>query len=327
MSAPEFLWIVKESAYGTPMASPVAGTDSVYVRLADSNSFGMVADPIFNETPYGGGLDTCADVTVDHFDVKGSLSTLLYPSQAALLLSWALTPINTGQTSPWTTTEPAQDLASCTVYHGIRRRDGTIKRHKYTGVKVAAATIACSRQAPRATLQLDLVASKEVGNPVDSSSDPTGTEFPEPADTAYPVGPYVFSNTAGLFKVGSFLSQYSDISFKVQNKLDPQWYENHWVSTCGYKGRAVTLDATVLLKASPDLRSGYLSLANQDVEVTFSDGVSGHTATKLDFNLKNYIARVPYDLPLGGEFWQKLSIKNRYDPANGDFALTVSTNP
>ena len=39
MSAREFVWIVKESALGTLMTSPTAGTDSIYIRLVDGNSF------------------------------------------------------------------------------------------------------------------------------------------------------------------------------------------------------------------------------------------------------------------------------------------------
>lgn len=327
-TAPEFLWVIKESAYGTKKPSATAGVDSVYIRLADANAFSMVADPVFVETAFGGGWDEPADVQADHYDVKGALSTLLYPTQANLLLDWLMTPVNTGQTLPWVTTEPAGDLASCTIYHGIRRRDGTIKRHKYTGVKCAGGEIACSRSAPRATLKLDLIGQKEVGNAVDASADPDATEFPEPADSAYATGPYLFSHTSALFKVGSALTQYAGVSLKVTNKLDPQFFENHWLSTCGNKGRSATLDADVLLKASPDLRTAMLALTNQDVELSFNDGVTGHVTTKIDFNTKNYVAKLPYDLPLGKEFMQKLSIKNRYDTSVGSGLNAVfTTNP
>src|SRR3954471_13363187 len=117
MSAREFLWIVKESALGTVMTSPVAGTDSIYIRLIDGNSFGMVAEPVIEEIPYGGGYAVTAEAVSDHYACKGQLKTKLYPSQAPLLLPWAVTRINDDQDAPWETTEPAGDLASCSVYH------------------------------------------------------------------------------------------------------------------------------------------------------------------------------------------------------------------
>ena len=61
MPAREFLWIVKESALGTVMTSPVAGTDSIYIRLIDGNSFGMLAEPVIEEIPYGGGFAVTAE--------------------------------------------------------------------------------------------------------------------------------------------------------------------------------------------------------------------------------------------------------------------------
>src|SRR5438128_7496153 len=107
MSAREFLYIVKESSLGTVMSNPVAETDSIYIRLVDGNSFGMVADPVIEEISYGGGLAVTAEAISDHYECKGQLKTKLYPSQAPLLLGLLASRINSGQTSPWTTTEPA----------------------------------------------------------------------------------------------------------------------------------------------------------------------------------------------------------------------------
>src|SRR4051794_24215485 len=155
MSAREFLWIVKESALGTPMTSPTAGTDSIYVRLIDGNSFGMVAEPVIEEIPYGGGFAVQSEAISDHYGCKGQLKTKLYPAQALMLLPWAVSRINAGQTTPWTTTEPAGDLASCSVYHAVRRSDGTYSRKRFAGCKVAGARIEVSRQSTTATLTLD----------------------------------------------------------------------------------------------------------------------------------------------------------------------------
>src|SRR3954468_12180303 len=183
MAAREFLWVVKESALGTVMTSPTAGTDSIYIRLIDGNSFGMVAEPVQEEIPYGGGFAVTAEIVSDHYACKGQLKTKLYPAQAAIMMAWCLTRITSGQTLPWVTTEPAGDLASCSVYHAVRRSDGTYRRKRFAGCKVAGARIEVSRQSTTAMLTLDLQASRSYGNGMDGSSDPDATEFPAPAET------------------------------------------------------------------------------------------------------------------------------------------------
>jgi hypothetical protein len=75
MSAREFVWIIKESSLNTAMASPVAGTDSIYIRLTDGNAFTMVADTIIEEIPYGGGLAVCGEAIADKYSCKGALKT------------------------------------------------------------------------------------------------------------------------------------------------------------------------------------------------------------------------------------------------------------
>lgn len=327
MTGPEFLWIVKESAYGTPKASPTAGVDSMYIRLTDSNSFSMVATPVFQSIMYGGGLAVEADTVIDHVDVKGGLSTLLYPSQATMLLNWLMTPINAGQTSPWTTTEPPGDLASCTVYHGMTYRSGTIKRLGYPGVKCMGGTISASRSSPLVKLQLDLIAQKEKGNPIDASSDPSSGTFPAPAAADFPIGPYTFGMTSGNFVFSSAVSQYMDLTIKPSNTMDPQIFESHWLSTCGFKGRSGTIDATFLFKSSPDFRAALMGLTAETVSIQFNDAVTGHVASLIDFKTNAYVSGQSYDLGLGKEFMQKVTIKSRLDSGSAiDMVFTPTTN-
>ena len=119
MSASEFLYIVQESALNTPVASPASGLLPAPPLLhppIDGNSFGMVANPVIEEIPYGGGFAVTAEAISDHYECKGQLKSKLYPSQAAFLLGWATTRID-GSGDPWATTEPVGDLASCSIYH------------------------------------------------------------------------------------------------------------------------------------------------------------------------------------------------------------------
>ena len=261
MSAREFLWIVKESSLGAVMPSPVAGSDSIYIRLSDGNGFGMVAEPVIEEIPYGGGFAVTADAVSDHYSCKGRLKTNLYPSQAPLLLSLLSRRIGSDQASPWPTTEPAGDLASVSVYHAVRRPDGSYRRKRFAGVKAAGGRIEVSRRSTTATLTLDLQACRCYGNAMDGSPDPDATEFPAPGEADYPTGPYTFRDTAGHVTVGSGRAQYESLSVAIQNSLEGRWFESSYLTVNQFCGRASTLEVDLYLKATPDDRSAYEAIA------------------------------------------------------------------
>jgi Phage tail tube protein len=323
MSAREFLWIVKESALGTPKTSPTAGVDSIYIRLIDGNSFGMIAKPVIEEIPWGGGLAITGESVSDHYECKGQLKTKLYPSQAALLLGWALTRVD-AVPNPWATTEPIGDLASCSVYHAVRRSDGTYRRKRFAGCKVSGAKIDVSRQSTTAMLTLDLLGCRSYGNAMDSSSDPDATAFPAPADTDYPSGPYTFKMTAGGITVASARTEYDSLAIAIQNVLDGRWFEQSYLQVNQFCGRASTLETELYLKASPDDRAAYEALTAQAVSAVFTNGVTNQNMT-LQFNGQNTITDLPYNLPLNQAFMQKLSLKNRYDPsASNDISVSFA---
>jgi hypothetical protein len=322
MPAREFLWIVKESSLGTVMTSPVAGIDSIYLRLIDGNSFSMVADPISEEIPYGGGFAVTAEAVSDHYACKGRLKTKLYPSQAPLLLALLASRINSDQSSPWTTTEPAGDLASISIYHAVQRPDGSYRRNRFAGVKATGGRIEVSRQSTTATLILDLQACRSYGNAMDGSPDPDATEFPAPSELDYPAGPYTFKNTAGHVNVGSSRTQYESLSVAIENSLDGRWFESSYLTVNQFCGRASTLEAALYLKATPDDRTAYEAITAQTCSVGFNNGVNTCT---INFHGKNHITKLPYDLPLNQAFMQKLVLKNRFDPgAASDLDISLT---
>jgi hypothetical protein len=324
MSAREFLWIVQESALNSPVGSPLtwptANANAFFIRLVDGNSFTAYAKPVLEEIKYGGGYAVTADVISDHYEVAGQLKTKLYPSQAAFLLGWALT--RNDSTNPWTTSEPLGDLASCSVYHAVRRSDGTYKRRQYSGCKVAAARIEVSRSSTTAMLTLDLIASKSQGNSMDGTSDPSSGAFPAPTETNYPLSPYTFKMTSGGLTVGSTRTEYEDLSINVQNAIDARWFEASYRQVIQFCGRSSSLETNLYLKPSPDDRSTFEAITAQSASVVFSNGVTGQNMT-LQFNGQNRIKDLPYDLPLDKTFMQKLSLVNVFDQAAGQ-DLSVS---
>ena len=189
----EFLFLVQESAYKTPVSSPVvwptASANAFYIRLDGANVFTMRPRPVMVAVPYGGGVAIDAFRVSDKIECKGRLVTKLYAGPLSqFLLQWGSLQVNTAQTSPWTTTEPAGDLASVAIYHAITRSDGSIKRRVYLGCKVDGWDIDVSEEGTIATLSMDISGSTPQGNQFDSSTDPTSATFPAPTDAQMPTG-------------------------------------------------------------------------------------------------------------------------------------------
>jgi hypothetical protein len=320
-TANEHCFFAQEGVFGTPPTSPVLNTSLWLIPLIDSNSAAFMEDPKHVTTPFGGGEDTDAEVVSDQQEVKFSVSTLGYVSLAPFLLKWSATRINAGQTLPWVTTEPARDVASCTAYKTVRGRDGANINYAYPGCKVMTVNGTVSRQDPRLKLKLDGQAQKEFPNAKDSSA--ALTPPTAPTDANYPRGCYLFSQTSGGITFGGgLLARYSDLSFTLTNKLDPQWYESSWLQTLGCHGGEATADMTLQLTSTANMKSTYQAVTQQAFSVVFTAGANTLT---IDFQGKVYLSKLNYDLPLGKEFAQKASFKGLYSVSTGLLVGVSST--
>lgn len=322
-AAREFLYVVQESALNTPLTTPSIGTTSLFIRLVDGNSFSMVATPVQEEIPYGGGLAKISEIVSDHYSCTGTLKTKLYGSQAAFLMGWSTTEINAGQTLPWTTSELPNDLASCSVYHGIQTSTGVFLKKAFSGCKVGSAQIEVSRQSTTAMLTLQLTACAQTAYGT-LTGDPT-TALPTPTEAEMPLGPYTFSMLSGGLSVASASrTMFSSFSANIQNTLDGQWFESPSLLLLNYHGRKSKVNADLYLKLSPDDRSAYESGAATQLSVVFTNGVSGQNMT-LDFKSQNKIVELPFDLPIGSAFQQKLGVSGVLDQSAGtDLAVSFA---
>ena len=241
----EFLFLVEESAYKTPATAvvwPTSSATAFYIRMDGSNAFTMRPRPVIVPVPYGGGYATDAFRVADKLECKGHLTTKLYAGPVSqFLLSWAAMPINTGQTSPWTTTEIATDLASVSIYHGIACSDGTIKRRVYLGCKVDSWELEISESGTIATMSLQITGSTPQGNQFDSSSDPTSGTFPVPTDSQMPTtgttGPYVFAHASGGLLIGSARTQFDAVKIKSTNVLAKRFWASRFLGMARLVGR------------------------------------------------------------------------------------------
>lgn len=318
MPAREYAMIVKESSYGVPMEDPVKGTDLWYLRLSGSNAFGMQSVPIIEDIMYGGGVATPACAFSDQEMCTGALTGELYAGpRSKLLMDWALTPVNTGRTAPWTTTDanyvmPVGDLASVSIYHAIQQNDSTYDLRRYSGVKVLSGSISASRQSPAATFSFQLQGIRD--EVVDAE------EFPAPAETDYPCGPYLFSHTSGKLKIATARTLYSSVQFSWTNAMSPQWFESKYLQLLKCCGRTSSLEVDLYMKKTPDDLTTLKALTALDAELSFDNTVN---TLKIDMGLSNRFKGLVRDLPIDGVYSWKGTVQNYWD-ASAASDLVVS---
>lgn len=330
MASREFALIVQETSYGVPVpvASRVIGTNAWYLRLSDPNSFTMQSVPVVGQIMYGGGLATPACSYTDQFTCVGQLSGVLYAgSYAKFIADWGLTQINSGRTTPWTTTDtagvmPPTDLASATIYHGIQRSDGTIDRRPYTGVKVTAGSITASSQDRLVKFQLQLQGIRDDVNAAGVVAYPDATEFPPPTEADMPCGPYLFSHSSGLLKVGTARTQYDSIGLAWTSKMAAKWFESQHVQLIKFCGRDTKLSANLYMKATPDDLAALQALTKQDVELSFNNGTH---SLKFDLNTNNLFSGLGRDLPLDSTYAWNATVQNYYDSSTSSDIVVSAT--
>jgi hypothetical protein len=331
MPSREYACIVIESAYGVPKSAPSTGTDRFYLRLDGANSFTMQCQPIIGDIMYGGGRATPALAYTDQAECKGRLTGILYGSGSGVmtktLMDWAFTPINSGRTTPWVTTDasylmPAGDMASVSIYHARQLNTGAYDLRRYGGVKVLSGSLECSRQSPLLRFSFDLQGIRDDTNAAGTVAYPDGTEFPAPAETDYPTGPFLFSHTSGAMKVGTVRTQYESVSIRFQNAMDPRWFESQYCQLIKFCGRTTSIAARLHMKSTPDDLAAFRANTVQDSEISWANGVN---TLKVDFLAKNHIKSLGRDLPLANVYAWDLSAQNYWDSAStNDIAITMT---
>jgi hypothetical protein len=221
------------------------------------------------------------------------------------------------------------NLASLSLYRMVLMDDGeTFNRERLAGCMVQEWGTAFGRDGNAwiGALNVSGMAKRIVPNPDDGSSAPTSTEFPAPADSDYPVSPYVLSHAAtatGSVKIGSERNAYL-IGFRLtgRNILTPLRNASRFPSGFLYLGRQVTLEADIRLKASPDDREAWREITSQDTEVILDDGT---TILTIDMHGSARIDNWQRQTPQQDEYSATLTVVNRHDNTAGtDLTITVA---
>jgi hypothetical protein len=317
-----FLRISQEAAFGVfPTSSPI----QIEVRLDQADAFKVMTQPEFWTIMSGSGFAVPALFGTQVTALGATLSIPLDYAQAAFLLGWACQIINSGQTSPWTTTEIAGDLASCSIEYGWSNYDGTIRRKRFLGCKVMSLSLACSRDAPVCRANFAIVGSTPQGNSYDSSTDPSAGAFPMPADSAFPTTPVLFQHLkSGLTINNVSRSNFQSIGFNVQNRMKPYFDENRFANLIRFNGRTTTLSGVSRLKATPDDRTSYESATTMGSANTVEWNNGTHTITAT-LNAQNYFSQVGESFPLDEEIYFAWTLQNLLDTsATTDWTFAVT---
>jgi hypothetical protein len=315
-----FIRLTQEAAFGTYNA---AGT-AISIRLSSPNAFSVMTDPEFWEVMDGSGLGVPVLQGSQTSALAATLTTELCYSQAQFLLGWAVQRINAGQTSPWTTTELPNDLASCTIDFAWSQFDtATMRRKRFLGAKVASLRLSGARDNPKVMCTMGLVASTPQGNSFDSSTDPTSVDFPEPALTAYPSDVVLFQHMRGQVSVGgASRSNFESWELNVQNTMNPYFDESRFANAIRLGGRRITASSRFRIKSTVDDRTTYENATVQAAQLAWTN--TTHTIT-MNLNSQNLIRPFKEDLPLDREIYASIGLQVLLDQAAGtDLTFTYA---
>jgi hypothetical protein len=212
----------------------------------------------------------------------------------------------------------ANVLQSFTVDHAIVMDDSgsTTVYRRYLGTMVQQASITAGEQNQLMRMSLQLIAQQPATI--------TGTDFPAPAATAYPIdAPYVFEHVSGAFTLGSSRTELEEFNLTIQNHLDPHFMASQYLTRCKYCGRDVNFSTRFPYITTID-RTDLESVTAVAASAIFTNG--SHVLT-FQMNSQNFYAKVDDDLALDKVHLQAIDMEAYFDTTAGtpnDFVLTAT---
>lgn len=216
----ELTWATFDGTGSTP--TPTTST-VLWIELTGPDSYVLDADPKrwTIRTADGGNLRTQRGSHRKGF--TGSLNTLLYPSQAAQLLGWFMTPTGSGASK-------ALPSFTCDFWNG-RRAIRTL------GVRVSKGTIKStdSDTDPNVMLSLELLGKSQVDDGTITLAEPAISVFPLATEI-----PFNHTHMSGHLTIaGSGRTGIKSATVEVNNVLYAPFFESTTIDRASYNGRDV----------------------------------------------------------------------------------------
>jgi len=305
-------WVnfVTESAYktgsGTLFDNTTLGTKWLPIELSADDDW----NPVWMPDREAVKTTLASAKTERHVGTTSSLTaslrTLLYPAQDDLLVGWGFNRINSGQTSPWTTTEPVGDCASAIFAWGITDDTNTLTKYRGDGFKVQSMEVAMSRSTlgGAAVLSAQLVGSQRIAAIGQDVEPTTLTYYPSTA-------PYHLTECA-LTVNGTVHQNYDSVTVGVENDLIVRKDNRTYAQPIRAFGRSVKIQVSKLFTISPDIEALYLSrnaCSNCTLVMTHA------TSPTLTFDLKAQARITDYKraLPLSEVHGESYTVEAFFD--------------
>jgi len=306
----EFLYVTKEATPGTFDAAAAAG-DKFVIRLDRSNAFNALDKPRWWVLRDMAGSNRKVQAGNEQVESAGSLSTILYPTQAALLINWACT-ISGDPPEQYTLTfdhvRMMEDASNTLVYR------------RYVGCKCSTFKLAANNQGDGMVVRTDY------GFMHMGESTITVVDRPTPALSTYPsIKPYVFQNLAGNLILGGARTNFASVEINVGNIIFPFYDESRYPSRLSWRGRDAGASVRFRLKDQDD-RTAMIAATDRTMEILFEAGTTPNAySCNFDFHDAVKTMTVEEDRPLDAGFYQTTGADAHIDLTDGtDMTVTVA---
>lgn len=312
----EFLFATKEAVPG--VFDTAAITADKFVVRTDRQSFNALDVPVQWRIRDAAGSNRVIQTGNEQATADGSLSTILYPTQAPMLVKWGAT----------IASDPPEPPFTITFDHMRMMEDSanTVEIRRYLGCKCKDFTLNANNSGDGVVCRTDYTFA-HMGESVISS-----TDRPTPALSTYPsIKPYVFQDLSGgliLRTSGSAVrTHFASVSIKVANIIYKFYDENRYPDRLSWRGRDVSADIKFRLEDLDD-RDAMIAATANTMEILFDAGVTPNRYTlNFDFHDEVRIMSDQEDRPLDGGFYHTVGALGMIDLTDGTDLTVTTTGP
>lgn len=317
-----FLRFTPEATFGT-FAS--ASTAKVYVPLDGSNGFKpLIQRPVWGIRHPAKNVPWLRGTEV--YSLSGQWTDRHYWEHPDVLL-WVNRVIGADD-FPWENNQRDGDGASATIEYAYSEFDGTLDRHRYTGMKIGESWEASVKNDPAnpfLNFNYSLLGSIALPNPVSGGTAPDSTAFPAPAcESDYPAEPLTFWQMAFTYE-GNTMEFFDSITIRGRNVVTTHFDSKRYVNRIHHHGRTVTLTARMRLEFSNDPRAVYeAQTALGDCRITFTRP-SPADVISIDFRDEARVESIDEEHPIDADGYTTVTATAHLDCGDGDdFKITYT---
>jgi hypothetical protein len=304
------LRFTKETTPGT-FNTAATSADKTFIRITGDNAFPDRSIPNIYYVRDAAASNRNVQVDFGTKTATGRFESLVYASQAKLLLPWGCNLVSAGLSFalPYT----------FTVDHLLQLEGATfpVLYKRYLGVTCQDMMLKAGNQGDAQKFALSATFWYL------STADITVTDFATPALTDYPSDlPMKFQQLAGGVTINSSaVVGFKSYELTVKNMTKGIYDESEMPQFIGWYGRDVSFRVEPRFKSSAE-RAAFDGVTARSATVILTDGTNTIT---FDHKSQNIITSLSDSTPLGDAFYQNETISSMVDATAGtDFVCTIT---